>query len=259
MLFLNLKARCVLSHEFIHGIKRHFLINIKKITGEKEEKIMDKITSENTKTVSGFTTEEKAEIKRMLQIENHNDMQFSMEEKAVMRRMMQMEEENSDAFIIPNESCFLKLDTHNLFLAIYHLIELGILKRRECDGTAYEWADNGREVFIDTLYASAFSPEMDCCFYKADFYGNENPSGSSFIPDKAVSIIIQTAASNPDTVRKELLLHALRYVYDEKEALEMYANCTCFQKIQEKHHHKCIDADTGIVTTSKSFDTDIFS
>ena len=139
------------------------------------------------------------------------------------------------------------------------VVHLGILKRRECDGTAYEWADNGREVFIDTLYASAFSPEMDCCFYKADFYGNENPSGSSFIPDKAVSIIIQTAASNPDTVRKELLLHALRYVYDEKEALEMYANCTCFQKIQEKHHHKCIDADTGIVTTSKSFDTDIFS
>lgn len=220
---------------------------------------MNKIASENTKTASGFTTEEKAEIKRMLQIENHNDMQFTIEEKAVMLQMLQMEEENGDAFIIPNASCFLNLDAHNLFHAIYHLIESGILKRRDCDGTAYEWADNGREVFIDTLYASAFSPEMDLCFYKADFYGNENPSGSSFVPDKAVSIIIQTAVSNPDTVRKELLLHALRYVYDEKESLEMYANCTCFQKIQERHHPKCIDADTGIIITSKGFDTDIFS
>ena len=44
----------------------------------------------------------------------------------------------ADGFIIPNQSDFANDDMHELFYAIDSLIEAGILRRRNCEGLAYE-------------------------------------------------------------------------------------------------------------------------
>lgn len=51
---------------------------------------------------------------------------------------------DEETFIITNEARLIELHTHELFHAINHLVELGILKRRNCDAVAYEWANRER-------------------------------------------------------------------------------------------------------------------
>lgn len=48
---------------------------------------------------------------------------------------------NEDIFILTNESGLIEMDTDILFKAISHLVNLGVLKRRNCDAVAYEWND----------------------------------------------------------------------------------------------------------------------
>lgn len=48
-------------------------------------------------------------------------------------------DEQPDGFIIPNQDAFSGCDTHELFQAIYRLIDKGILRKRNCDGLAYEY------------------------------------------------------------------------------------------------------------------------
>lgn len=51
---------------------------------------------------------------------------------------------DEETFIITNEARRIELHAHELFHAINHLVELGILKRRNCDAVAYEWANRER-------------------------------------------------------------------------------------------------------------------
>ena len=48
-------------------------------------------------------------------------------------------DEQTDGFITPNQSEFYSCDTHELFQAIYRLIEKGVLRKRNCEGLAYEY------------------------------------------------------------------------------------------------------------------------
>lgn len=45
----------------------------------------------------------------------------------------------TDGFICPNQSAFSEIDTHELFDTIQSLIDRGVLRRRNCDGLAYEY------------------------------------------------------------------------------------------------------------------------
>ena len=77
-------------------------------------------------------------------------------EKTVLLHMLKWEEwnkvhqrENEDTFILANESGLIEIDAYTLFTAIYHLVELGILKKRDCDAVAYEWDNKERlEEFL---------------------------------------------------------------------------------------------------------------
>lgn len=76
---------------------------------------------------------------------------FTDLEKVILGKMIDWEEWNKknqsldeETFIITNEAGLIELDAHELFHAINHLVELGILKRRNCDAVAYEWADRER-------------------------------------------------------------------------------------------------------------------
>lgn len=76
---------------------------------------------------------------------------FTDLEKVILGKMFDWEEWNEknqssdeETFIITNEAGLIELDAHELFHAINHLVELGILKRRDCDAVAYEWADRER-------------------------------------------------------------------------------------------------------------------
>lgn len=44
-----------------------------------------------------------------------------------------------DGFICPNQMEFMNDDTHDLFQAIYNLIEKGVLRKRNCYGLAFEY------------------------------------------------------------------------------------------------------------------------
>ncbi len=48
-------------------------------------------------------------------------------------------DEQKDGFITPNQDAFAGCDTHELFQAIYSLIDKGVLRKRNCDGLAYEY------------------------------------------------------------------------------------------------------------------------
>lgn len=72
--------------------------------------------------------------------------QLSDTEKIVVCQMLKWEEffkaqgrEDEDVFICTNEGGLIELNAHELFKAINHLVDLEILKRRECDAVAYEW------------------------------------------------------------------------------------------------------------------------
>lgn len=57
-----------------------------------------------------------------------------MEEK-----ILKVLDEQIDGFITPNQSEFYDCDTHELFQAIYSLIDKGVLRKRDCEGLAYEY------------------------------------------------------------------------------------------------------------------------
>jgi hypothetical protein len=47
--------------------------------------------------------------------------------------------EQKDGFITPNQTDFNHLNTKEFFTAIYELIQEGILRKRNCEGLAYEF------------------------------------------------------------------------------------------------------------------------
>lgn len=57
-----------------------------------------------------------------------------MEEK-----ILSILDEQIDGFICPNQADFINDDTHKLFSAISNLIIMGIIRRRNCEGLAYEY------------------------------------------------------------------------------------------------------------------------
>ena len=44
-------------------------------------------------------------------------------------------------FITVNEDGLFEHDPHELFKALDHLVKLHIIRKRDCDGIAYEWDD----------------------------------------------------------------------------------------------------------------------
>lgn len=44
-----------------------------------------------------------------------------------------------DGFICPNQSEFYDYDAHEIFQAIYNLINKGVLRKRKCEGLAFEY------------------------------------------------------------------------------------------------------------------------
>ena len=85
---------------------------------------MNKITRKNIKNSNKFTETEKIVLDHMLKWEEWNKSQGR---------------KNEDAFIVSNESGLIEIKASILFEAIYHLVDLGILKKRNCDAIAYEW------------------------------------------------------------------------------------------------------------------------
>lgn len=74
-------------------------------------------------------------------------------EKNVICQMLEQETyQHNDAFIAVNQSGLIEMNAKDLFDAVNHMVSLNILKRRECDGTAYEWKDKQRllEYMADT-------------------------------------------------------------------------------------------------------------
>ncbi len=53
--------------------------------------------------------------------------------------ILQVLDRQIDGFICPNQSDFSGYDTKKLFEAIYSLIDKGILRKRYCEGLAYEY------------------------------------------------------------------------------------------------------------------------
>lgn len=94
---------------------------------------MNKITRDTIKDCNKFNSTEKIVLDHMLMWENWNkDHNSSVE-----------------TFILTNESGLIEVDAHELFSAINNLVEIGILRRRECDAVAYEW--NNKEFLLDYL------------------------------------------------------------------------------------------------------------
>lgn len=60
-------------------------------------------------------------------------------EEDIERNILRELEEQGD-FITPNQSAFDKYSPAELFQAISNLINKGILRKRDCEGTAYEYA-----------------------------------------------------------------------------------------------------------------------
>lgn len=44
-----------------------------------------------------------------------------------------------DGFICPNQADFNECDIHELFTTIYSLVDKGILRKRNCEGLAFEY------------------------------------------------------------------------------------------------------------------------
>lgn len=53
--------------------------------------------------------------------------------------ILQVLDRQEDGFICPNQSEFRGCNTHELFQAIYVLIDKGVLQRRNCEGLAFEY------------------------------------------------------------------------------------------------------------------------
>lgn len=72
-------------------------------------------------------------------------MKFTETEKVILDKMLEWEEWNQsrgrkdDIFVVANEAGLIEIGAHNLFTAFGHLVDMGILKKRDCDAVAYEW------------------------------------------------------------------------------------------------------------------------
>lgn len=53
-------------------------------------------------------------------------------------KVLRVLENQTDGFIVPNQTDFYDVDIREFFCAISELIEAGILRKRNCDGLAYE-------------------------------------------------------------------------------------------------------------------------
>lgn len=72
---------------------------------------------------------------------------FSDTEKIILNKMLYWENRGNDsAFILVNEGGLIELNANKLFSAINHLVNLRILRKRNCEAIAYEW-DNKEELF----------------------------------------------------------------------------------------------------------------
>lgn len=67
-----------------------------------------------------------------------NSNKLTAVEKIIIQRLLYWEADG-DAFIMVNERILNEINSHRLFAAIWHLVSLGIIKRRECEAIAYEW------------------------------------------------------------------------------------------------------------------------
>lgn len=54
-------------------------------------------------------------------------------------KILEVLNEQLDGFICPNQSEFYNEDTNELFNALYSLVNNGILRKRNCEGLAYEY------------------------------------------------------------------------------------------------------------------------
>jgi hypothetical protein len=55
------------------------------------------------------------------------------------KKVLEVLNNQLDGFICPNQSEFYNEDTHELFNALYSLVNKGILRKRNCEGLAYEY------------------------------------------------------------------------------------------------------------------------
>lgn len=83
--------------------------------------------TECNKSMSDFSEERKQEL-------------FTSMEILVMNCLKE-NTDNGIGFITPNEDTLYKQNPKELFKAIEHLTELRIIKKKNCDGVAYEWND----------------------------------------------------------------------------------------------------------------------
>ena len=66
-------------------------------------------------------------------------------EKMILDKMLEWEGWRQDrgcaddTFIIANEAVLIEMGASDLFTAFGHLVDMGILKKRNCDAVAYEW------------------------------------------------------------------------------------------------------------------------
>lgn len=83
-----------------------------------------------------------------INIESINKSSFFTDtEKIILNKMLYWENRGNDsAFILINEGGLIELNAHKLFSAINHLVNLRILRKRNCEAIAYEW-DNKEELF----------------------------------------------------------------------------------------------------------------
>ena len=54
-------------------------------------------------------------------------------------KILKVLNEQQDGFITPNQSDFNQDNMHDFFTAIHELIKDGILRKRDCEGFAYEY------------------------------------------------------------------------------------------------------------------------
>ena len=59
--------------------------------------------------------------------------------KAMEEYILKVLNEQPDGFIVPNQTEFYNNNIHEFFEAIQRLIDKGILRKRNCDGLAYEY------------------------------------------------------------------------------------------------------------------------
>lgn len=59
--------------------------------------------------------------------------------KIMEEMILKVLDKQIDGFICPNQSEFYDYDAHEIFQAIYNLINKGVLRKRKCEGLAFEY------------------------------------------------------------------------------------------------------------------------